>query len=195
MKISRIRVENFRSLKDIDFQPGAFCVLIGENNSGKSNILRALNLVLGEVWPSERSFSEEDFYNQDTSNDIVIQVFFDEIIKDYPNGYPVEIAGFELRCKAYKRRVKKKPAGSLKADYLCIDKKGKQISYPASRLKAGEQYKGQWFDLRVSNDRREQIPLIYVDVLREYDKHTPSGRWSVLRRLFNEVNYPQRNGA
>lgn len=188
MKITRMRIENFRSIKELDFEPRDYSVLIGENNSGKSNILRALNLVLGEIWPSERSFSEEDFHNQDTSSDIVIQVFFDETIEDYPNGFRVEIAGFELRCKAYKRRVKKKPAGSLKVDYLCIDKKGKQINYPASALKKGERYTGKWFELRVSNDRREQIPLIFVDVLREYDKHTPSGRWSVLRRLFNEVN-------
>jgi putative ATP-dependent endonuclease of OLD family len=65
MQIKRIHIENFRSIKTLDFEPGPYCVLIGENNSGKSNILRALNLALGETWPSERSFSEEDFHNQD----------------------------------------------------------------------------------------------------------------------------------
>jgi putative ATP-dependent endonuclease of the OLD family len=38
--------------------------------------------------------------------------------------------------------------------------------------------------LRVSGE----FPLIYVDVLRSYDRHNPGSRWSVLRRLLNEVN-------
>lgn len=188
MRIAKVHIENFRSIKELEFSPGPFCVLIGENNAGKSNILRALNLILGESWPNERSFSEEDFYNQDTSKDIVIQVFFDEEIEDKPNGFPVKIAGFELRCKAYKRRVGNKPAGTLKVDYTCLDIKGNYIKYPANQLKSGQKYNGQWITLRVSNDRREQIPFIYVDVLRGYDRQTPSSRWSVLRKLFNEVN-------
>lgn len=65
MKIQRVHIENFRSIKELDFFPDDYCVLIGENNSGKTNILRALNLALGETWPTERHFSEEDFYNQE----------------------------------------------------------------------------------------------------------------------------------
>lgn len=66
MQIKRIHIENFRSIKTLDFEPGSYCVLIGENNSGKSNIPRALNPALGETWPTERSFSGEDFHNPDT---------------------------------------------------------------------------------------------------------------------------------
>lgn len=188
MQIKRIHIENFRSIKTLDFEPGPYCVLIGENNSGKSNILRALNLALGETWPSERSFSEEDFHNQDTSNDIVIQVFFDETIEEWRNNYKLEIAGLELRCKAYKRKVKDKPAGSLSVDYLCIDHKGDALKAPAEPLAKGQQFKGQWLPVRVSSDLRGRIPLIYVGVQREYDRHGPTSRWSVLRRLLNEVN-------
>ncbi|RMH36340.1 MAG: DUF2813 domain-containing protein [Nitrospirae bacterium] len=118
MKIKRVRIENFRSINMLDFEPGPYCVLIGENNSGKSNILRALNLALGEIWPSERSFSEEDFHNQDKSKDIVIQVFFDKIIEQYKNRFKLNIAGLELRCKAYKKKVKDKLAGSLSVDNI-----------------------------------------------------------------------------
>ena len=62
MAISRVHIENFRSVKTLDFVPGRYAVLIGENNAGKSNVLKALNLALGEAWPTERSFSEEDFF-------------------------------------------------------------------------------------------------------------------------------------
>ncbi|WP_164964061.1 ATP-dependent endonuclease [Rubrivivax sp. JA1026] len=42
MKISRLAVQNFRSLKSIDFRPRAFNILVGRNNHGKSNIFEAV---------------------------------------------------------------------------------------------------------------------------------------------------------
>lgn len=188
MKIKRIYIENFRSIKTLDFEPGPYCVLIGENNSGKSNILRALNLALGETWPSERSFSEEDFHNQDTSSDIVIQVYFDESITEWRNNRELEIGGIELRCKAYKRRVGQKPAGTLTTDYYCIQPNGKPVQYPGEPLQKGRKPTGPWLPFRVTRELRDRLPLIFVGVQREYDRHGPTSRWSVLRRLLNEVN-------
>lgn len=188
MQISRVHIEHFRSIKMLDMTPGSYCVFIGENNSGKSNILRALNLALGETWPTERSFSEEDFHNQDTSRDIVIQVLFDETTEEWRGNAKLVIGGLELRCKAYKRRVKEKPAGTLTVEYYCIQPDGKQVKCPAEPLKTGEQYRGQWLPYRVSRELRDKLPFIYVGVQRDYDRQSPSSRWSVLRRLFNEVN-------
>ncbi len=185
MRIARIHIEHFRSIQKLDFDPGPYCVLIGENNSGKSNILRALNLVLGETWPTERSFSEEDFHNQDTSKDIVIRVVFDGFIEELRNKHKMVVGGFELRCHALERKSGKKQRGDLSVTYVCVDEKGKVCQFP----KEPGKYKGQWVPLRVSPALREQAAsMIYVGVLREYDKQTPSSRWSVLRRLFNEVN-------
>ncbi len=39
MKISRLIIKNYRNLKDIDICLGETVVLVGENNSGKSNLL------------------------------------------------------------------------------------------------------------------------------------------------------------
>jgi len=44
MYISRIRVRNFRSLVDVDIELNHYTALVGLNDSGKSNLLRALNL-------------------------------------------------------------------------------------------------------------------------------------------------------
>ena len=44
LKISRLIIKNYRNLKDIDICLGETVVLIGENNSGKSNLLRAATL-------------------------------------------------------------------------------------------------------------------------------------------------------
>lgn len=188
MKISRVYIENYRSIKKLDFSPGNYCVLIGENNAGKSNILKAVNLVLGETWPTDRTFTDEDFHNQDTTNDIIIQVFFDEVNDVWRNNYLCKVAGLELRCRAYKKKVGSKPAGTLTTSFVCIDNKGNVCQYPAVPLEKGKKYTGQFYPLSVSKEFREKIPFIYVDVLRDYNKQDPSNRWSILRRLLNDIN-------
>lgn len=44
MRISRVQVENYRNLKSVDVRLGSLVTLVGENNSGKSNLLRAITL-------------------------------------------------------------------------------------------------------------------------------------------------------
>ena len=44
MKISRIEIKGFRSLKRISWAPGGLNVIIGPNGTGKSNLLRLLEL-------------------------------------------------------------------------------------------------------------------------------------------------------
>ena len=60
MRISRIRVENFRSLRDFELEPvDGVNLLVGENNAGKSALMIALARVLGRRTPE---FELEDFY-------------------------------------------------------------------------------------------------------------------------------------
>jgi len=191
MRISRVVIENFRAVKRLEFEPGTLCTLIGENNSGKSTIMRALNLVLGEAWPTERSFSEDDFYDRDTTNPIVIQVYFDsKLTHTARNGATAQVSGFELRCKCYKRRTGDKLAGDLGIDFVCIGPRGGQVDDPTVRYRPGGP---PLPPLRVSGTLREQVPLLYVDVMREYSKQDPSSRWSVLRRLVQQVQLEFRN--
>jgi len=54
--IARLVASNFRSLEKatVDLHP-TFTVLVGANGSGKSAILRALDVVCGPTWPTLRS--------------------------------------------------------------------------------------------------------------------------------------------
>ena len=63
---------------------GLVNALIRPNNSGKSNILAALNLILGEVYPSTRSFGDKDFHDYDQSSPIAIEVEFDQSLMTNP---------------------------------------------------------------------------------------------------------------
>lgn len=44
MRITRVEVENYRNLKSVNVRLGSLVTLVGENNSGKSNFLRAMTL-------------------------------------------------------------------------------------------------------------------------------------------------------
>lgn len=43
MRISRIHIQNFRSIQDAEFHPSAFTLLVGRNNHGKTNIFEAVS--------------------------------------------------------------------------------------------------------------------------------------------------------
>lgn len=45
MKIDRVRIKGYRSLKDVEFRPKAFSVLVGPNNAGKSNVVEAFDFL------------------------------------------------------------------------------------------------------------------------------------------------------
>jgi putative ATP-dependent endonuclease of the OLD family len=76
MYISKLVIDGFRSINsiEINFEPGKN-VIVGKNNSGKSNIVRALDLVIGEKYPTYADIEESDFHQTVTgekSTDITI---------------------------------------------------------------------------------------------------------------------------
>ena len=77
MRISRVTIKNYRNLKDVDIQLENLVTLIGENNGGKSNFLRALTLpllsdeaVLSKQlsWYDINHNAKNDFYKYDSEN-------------------------------------------------------------------------------------------------------------------------------
>lgn len=44
MKLCRIILHNFRSIKDLDINIGDYSLLVGKNNSGKSTVINALRM-------------------------------------------------------------------------------------------------------------------------------------------------------
>lgn len=79
MKISQIHIENFRSIKnlDLEFPESGILTLVGPNNAGKSNILRAINNILGDQWFKGENAELNDFYMKNRGNTIKIEIRFD----------------------------------------------------------------------------------------------------------------------
>jgi predicted ATP-dependent endonuclease of OLD family len=81
MKLDRIRIQNYRSYSDsgsIDI--GDKLVLVGENNAGKSNILRAVDMFL-DISPTS-PHEIQDFHLKNTDEDIEIEVWFSDLTED-----------------------------------------------------------------------------------------------------------------
>src|SRR5215216_5118582 len=63
MRLQRIAIKNFRNLAEIDIPISPGTVVVGENRSGKSNLVHALRLVLDPSLPnSDRQLRPEDFW-------------------------------------------------------------------------------------------------------------------------------------
>ena len=57
--VDTIRISGFRGIKNLEMSLSKIAVLIGTNNSGKTSVLKAMNLALGDY---SRYLSEEDFH-------------------------------------------------------------------------------------------------------------------------------------
>ena len=78
MRISRAIIENWRSVKYADFEPTDMTILVGANNSGKTNILSAINFLIGDRYPIPANLLDTDYYLSDRERDIHIQLDFDD---------------------------------------------------------------------------------------------------------------------
>lgn len=80
MRITKIIIKNYRSFDSTGQQilfPTQHAALVGKNNTGKTNIFNALNLVLGNKNPVYINFEEDDYF--DSSQPIEIRVVISDI--------------------------------------------------------------------------------------------------------------------
>lgn len=78
MKLKTVAIQNFRSIKDLtlEFPDSGMLVLVGANNAGKSNLIRAIDTVCGETWRFADKMDDHDFYGRDRSQEITIDLHF-----------------------------------------------------------------------------------------------------------------------
>jgi putative ATP-dependent endonuclease of OLD family len=70
MRITRLRIENFRSIKLLELELNQQTVLIGQNNSGKTAILDAIRIALTRRWGQRGTgFTEYDIHLASDTDD------------------------------------------------------------------------------------------------------------------------------
>ena len=76
MKIRKIQISNYRSLRNVTILPEDIIALVGRNNSGKSNLIKALELFFEA---SIRLVNDGCFYESNTNKPIEIFITFDQL--------------------------------------------------------------------------------------------------------------------
>ncbi len=92
MRIKSIRVQNFRSVRDETLPCEPLTALVGPNGSGKSSFLRALDM----FYTLNANYTENDFFNRDTSQDIIITVTFTDLMTEEKKRFQRYLEGENL---------------------------------------------------------------------------------------------------
>jgi len=117
MKLTRLKVTNFRSLKNISLDIHDLTVLIGENDAGKSSVLDIIEMVLNDAVPSDVDYykcltrSESDEVGDECIEDEIeaILIFeLDEWDKETATQYTSPDDGRLHLKKVYRRNGENK---------------------------------------------------------------------------------------
>jgi putative ATP-dependent endonuclease of OLD family len=179
MHLSTVTIENFRSLEalKIDLQPG-FNVLVGRNNTGKTNLLHAIRLALGPgasrgegLW-----LERDDFYKASpadiTERTITITLTFTEL-SDAQRAYFYEIVDFDLldlpSSKATVRFEASWPRGKRQPS---IKRTGGPVTADAPE---------------VPTKILESLPITFLPALRDAEASLAPGYRSRLALLLGDV--------
>lgn len=78
IRLTRVRIENFKSIKEVEFPVSYSNLFFGKNNSGKSTILEAINAAIRD----DATITKDDVINTDsdpytTDKKIVIELLFE----------------------------------------------------------------------------------------------------------------------
>ena len=92
MIIESVRVQNFRSIYDETLHCDELTALIGPNGSGKSSFLKAFDM----FYNSNARYTEEDFYDRDTSKSIIVTMTFTDLTEDEKRLFKDYVEGDKL---------------------------------------------------------------------------------------------------
>lgn len=164
MQITQIDIKNFRGIEELSLKLDDLCVLIGENNSGKSTILDAIRLCLTRNLTRRSVFEEYDYHLAGVKSDPA-------------NAEPIEII---LTFQEISENDWTDDLVSLLSDAIWTDKKNKKSSI---RLRVSSSFNMEIVDyqfldmnnqemLRARNPRilfnlQRTIPSFYLASLRD----------------------------
>lgn len=136
-RLTQITIEGYRSICNqiiINFPVNKPVILIGENNSGKSNIIRAIELMFGEFHPKYKKLEDYDHYKRDTNNQVIVEATVTD--------FSARLGRFsEFSCGGFKFQAQK----------------GKENNFNAIQAEDGKE------NIYVSTNLREELLCIVVN--------------------------------
>ncbi len=197
MRISSVKIENFRNFKNCEVELGQNIILVGENKAGKSNFIEAIRLVLDpNLSDSERELTAQDFWDGDgqapfNGREIKISLrFTDFAAEDSPEYLPLSWLSDCL--------IAHDPQRVAQLTYWYYDdKKQAATQNNDDNEEAIEEYRsgqgdyvfkiypGNTLEKDFNNIRgmRKDIPLYLIEAIRDIASDTKVWRSSPLNRL------------
>lgn len=178
--ISRVKIKNFRNFKNIDVNLGHKEVIIGENNVGKTNFLRALQLIL------DPSLSDEDRMLDESD-------FNDTLVNPMENNEEIQIDIFISNYKENKTILTVLDGATVRN----IDGKEElQITYkffPHADDNGNKEYE---FNIYKANDEsrrfgayeRKYLNLKVIKALRDVEGEMKNSRTSPIKKMLDEYS-------
>lgn len=190
MFIKSLTIKNYRSF-DVQGQtikfPTSHSALVGKNNSGKSNILKAMNLILGSKNPAYIKFEEEEYF--DTTKPIEVTL----VISDIVDTDKSSLFSIPNLTKAQQGALSKKIAdGTAEIEFLL------RRSYEYVPMDQDENVEGTQdsFEIKLWGfnvfRKREDVrttiaKMLLVPAIRNYEDDLVSSKWTSYGQLMKEV--------
>ena len=193
MYISRIEIENFRSIRQLVVDLGKTTVFVGPNNAGKTAILDALRIALTRRWGQRGTgFSEYDIHLADdtadpkTSSGVSIELRSEEatprewptaVVEDLGDIVQLDLATERRAVNLRVRCAWSEETGAFEPSWEFLDARREPLAGRSAR--------------RINLDRFwRYLPVFYLDALRDVgDEFSPrsSQFW---RQLLKALEIP-----
>jgi len=180
--ISRIRIENFRNFKEVDVKLNHKQVIIGENNVGKTNFLRAIQLIL------DRNFS-------DTDRELSASDFHDSIEDPHGNGEEIKII-IEIQNYQHNRQLLAQfqdavvsttpPTLRFTYKYFPLRDENQEILNYQYQI-----YKGATEDKLFRSEDRNFLNIRVIGALRDVERELSANKRSPLFKLVKQYDIDQ----
>ena len=145
MRIQKVHVKNFRSILDATLCCDSLTALVGRNGSGKSSFLTALEI----FYTNSAKVTAEDFYCEDTSQDIEIGVTFTDfnneehsLFSDYINDHSITVIRVLSFSQSPETRVSSTYYGIRlqNSEFCCIKNTDKEVVKKYDKIRNKKEY-------------------------------------------------------
>jgi len=191
--IKELKIENFRSIKSQKIELENYTIFIGDNGTGKTSVLEAINYALSPSYLSGR-IKHTDFYNGE-DNPITIELIFDSNLKaKLPDGYVKQEIEYDKVLLNIKFREKKSPEKAF-SDLVVITHRVEPISsitrtktgWEISR-KSGTKFKFTEQLLSLNIIETDELPRSFY-FNKSRDKQLQRGFNSSINTVFDDFNW------
>ena len=196
IQIDIVRISGFRGISNIEIALPRVTVLLGQNNAGKTSIIKALQLAMGDY---SRYLTDEDFHigeDEKRQETITIDLRFIAVDSD------ARVREFsENWQQVFGDKIQSEPDGKQFVAIRTVAKPDRvKGGYIVDRfhLDVWPELSG-WQDVRVSNNKRlskrlESVPFISIDAQRDIHNELKE-KSSFVGRVLSSVEYDEKDVA